>query len=146
MDDESFKRQEPQNKTDANQAVNEKRSAATSDEQALNETQSEEQADEQTARELREGLDLLDAAIHVPTPSAAWFDQHIAVTQSRRRSRLLRDLLILWIGAMLVFYIFYVTVTVQPVAFLSIQAVATLVPLAWLIFRRLVTSHDNNGL
>jgi hypothetical protein len=105
---------------------------------------SEELADEMTSRQLREGLDLLEAAVHVPTPSAAWFDQHIAATQSKRKSRLVRDLVILWIGAMLLFYVYYLTVTAKPVAFLSIQAAAILVPLAWLILRKQVDSHDTN--
>ncbi|NOU69634.1 hypothetical protein GC096_37065 [Paenibacillus sp. LMG 31461] len=105
---------------------------------------SEELADELTSRQLREGLDLLEAAVHVPTPSIAWFDQQIAATQSKRKSRLVRDLVILWIGAMLLFYVYYLTVTAKPVAFLSIQAAAILVPLAWLILRKQVDSHDTN--
>lgn len=103
----------------------------------------QKQADEVTARKLREGLDFLEAAVPVPTPSAAWFDQHIAATQSKQRSKLLRDLAILWIGAMLVFYVFYLTVTARPVAFLPIQAGAILIPLAWLILRKQVSPHDN---
>ncbi|NQX63155.1 YxlC family protein [Paenibacillus qinlingensis] len=105
---------------------------------------SDELADEMTSRQLREGLDLLEATIHVPTPSAAWFDQQIAATQSKRKSRLVRDLVILWISAMLLFYVFYLTVTSKPVAFLSIQAAAILVPLAWLILRKQVDAHDTN--
>ncbi|MGO4497730.1 YxlC family protein [Paenibacillus sp. 2RAB27] len=105
---------------------------------------SEELADEMTSRQLREGLDLLEAAVHVPTPSTAWFDQQIAAAQSKRKSRLVRDLVILWISAMLLFYVYYLTVTAKPVAFLSIQAAAILVPLAWLILRKQVDSHDTN--
>lgn len=99
---------------------------------------------EQAVSELREGLDHLDAAFHVPMPSSAWFDQQIAATQSKRRTKLMRDLVILWIVAILMFYVFYLTVAAQPVAFLSIQAAAILVPLAWLILRKQVDSHDNN--
>ncbi|CAH1218741.1 hypothetical protein PAECIP111891_04784 [Paenibacillus allorhizoplanae] len=105
---------------------------------------SEELADEITSRKLREGLDLIEAAVHVPTPSAAWFDQQIAAAKLQRKSKLMRDLVILWISAMLSFYVLYLTVTAQPVAFLSIQAAAILVPLAWLILRKQVDSHDTN--
>ncbi|WP_157257081.1 YxlC family protein [Paenibacillus sp. Soil750] len=105
---------------------------------------SEELADVITSRKLREGLDLIEAAVHVPTPSAAWFDQQIASAKLQRKSKLMRDLVILWISAMLSFYVLYLTVTAQPVAFLSIQAAAILVPLAWLILRKQVDSHDTN--
>ncbi|MDR6554397.1 YxlC family protein [Paenibacillus qinlingensis] len=100
--------------------------------------------DEDIARQLRDGLEVLDDAIQVPTPRAAWFDQHIAATQSKQKSKLIRDLVILWIGAMFLFYVLYLTVTAQPVAFFSIQAAAIFLPLAWLILRKQVDSHDNN--
>ncbi|CAN7752677.1 YxlC family protein [Paenibacillus sp. LjRoot153] len=105
---------------------------------------SQDPSAEDVARQLRDGLHLLDTAIHVTTPSAAWFDQHIAATRSKRKSMLMRDLAILWIGAMFLFYVFYLTVTAQPVAFLSIQVAAILIPLAWLILRKQVASHDDN--
>ena len=38
------------------------------------------------------------------------------------------------------FYVFYITVTARPVAFLPIQAGAILIPLAWLIYRKQVAS------
>lgn len=113
-------------------------------EQDGREQTSEELADVITSRQLREGLDLLEAAVHVPTPSTAWFEQQIAAAKLKRQSKLMRDLVILWISAMLLFYVFYLTVTAQPVAFLSIQAAAILVPLAWLILRKQVDSHDTN--
>lgn len=105
---------------------------------------SDEVADESVARQLREGLVLLDAAVHVPTPSAAWFQQQIAATKRKQQSKLIRDLVILWISAMLLFYVLYLTVTAQPVAFLSIRAAAIVVPLAWLILRKQVDVHDTN--
>lgn len=101
--------------------------------------------DDKTVNELRKGLDQLDAIIHVPTPSAAWIEQHIAATKNKQRSRLLRDLLLLWIGAMLIFYVFYLTVTAKPVAFISIQAAAILIPLTWLLLRKQVDSRGNNS-
>lgn len=101
--------------------------------------------DDKAVNELRKGLDHLDAIIHVPTPSAAWFEQHIAASKNKQRSKLLRDLLLLWVGAMLVFYVFYLTVTAKPVAFISIQAGAILIPLTWLFLRKQVDSHGNNS-
>ncbi|WNR44379.1 YxlC family protein [Paenibacillus roseipurpureus] len=106
--------------------------------------QEEALSDAGVHRQLREGLAMIDRATDVPTPSAAWFERQIANAQSRQRSRLIRDLLILWIGALLVFYVFYLTVSAQPAAFLSIQAAAILIPAAWLLLKKQVTSHENN--
>ncbi|OPH53289.1 hypothetical protein BC351_05270 [Paenibacillus ferrarius] len=103
-----------------------------------------EQEDEQTIHSLQEGLRTMDRLFSPSTPSSAWYEQRIAETHKKQRLRLLRDLLTLWLGALTILYLLYAIATSQPLAFLSLQAAAVIVPIAWLLLRKRVDLHEES--
>ncbi|MDU0204547.1 MULTISPECIES: DUF5345 family protein [Paenibacillus] len=109
---------------------------------------SEAQADgppneaEDAVLRLQQGLDALDGLFPASRPSSAWFDQQVAAVQRKQRSRLLGDLLKLWGTALLLFYLLFIIAAAQPVTFITFQALAIIAPLAWLLFRKQVDSHE----
>jgi len=97
--------------------------------------------DEMTAQQLQEGLQRLDELFPAFTPSPSWFDQHIVETQSKQRSKLRRDLLILWITALLLLSLLYAMMNAQPVVFITFQVFAVVAPLVWLLARKQEEHH-----
>lgn len=95
-----------------------------------------EGTDEMTAQQLQEGLQRLDELFPAFTPSPSWFDQQIVETQNKQRSKLWRDLLILWIAALLLLSLLYVMMNAQPVVFITFQVLAVVAPLVWLLVRK----------
>lgn len=91
---------------------------------------------------LQQGLDALDGLFPASRPSSAWFDQQIAAVQKKQRSRLLGDLLKLWGAALLLLYLLFMIAAAQPVTFITFQALAVIAPLAWLLLRKQVDSHE----
>lgn len=100
-----------------------------------------EAADEMTAQQLQEGLQRLDELFPAFTPSPAWFDQQIVETQNKQRSKLWRDLLKLWIAALLLLSLLYVMMNAQPVVFITFQVLAVVAPLVWLLVRKQEEHH-----
>lgn len=96
--------------------------------------------DEMTAQ-LQEGLQRLDELFPAFTPSPSWFDQQIVETQSKLRSKLWRDLLILWIAALLLLSLLYAMMKAQPVVFITFQVLAVVAPLVWLLVRKQEEHH-----
>ncbi|GFZ97383.1 hypothetical protein GCM10008018_49680 [Paenibacillus marchantiophytorum] len=99
-------------------------------------------SDEQIVQSLKEGLSTLDRMFPSTSPTASWFEQQVAATTKKQRSKLLSDLLKLWLGALVLLYLLYVTATAQPIAFTLLQAAALVAPLAWLLLRKQVDSHE----
>ncbi|MCY9669809.1 YxlC family protein [Paenibacillus alginolyticus] len=97
--------------------------------------------DEMTAQQLQEGLQRLDELFPAFTPSPSWFDQQIVETQSKQRSKLWRDLLILWIAALLLLSLLYAMMHAQPVVFITFQVLAVVAPLVWLLVRKQEEHH-----
>ncbi len=95
-----------------------------------------EGTDEMTAQQLQEGFQRLDELFPAFTPSPSWFDQQIVETQNKQRSKLWRDLLILWIAALLLLSLLYVMMNAQPVVFITFQVLAVVAPLVWLLVRK----------
>ncbi|MCY9661490.1 DUF5345 family protein [Paenibacillus chondroitinus] len=106
------------------------------------EDQTDASANEADVVRLQQGLDALDGLFPASRPSSAWFDQQIAAVQRKQRSRLLGDLLKLWGTALLLFYLLFMVAAAQPVTFITFQALAIIAPLAWLLFRKQVDSHE----
>ncbi|SDO00829.1 hypothetical protein SAMN04487897_10756 [Paenibacillus sp. yr247] len=104
--------------------------------------QSEGPSEEHTVQILHEGLNKLDDLFPASPPSSSWFDQQIAETQNKQRLRLRGDLFKLWLVALMLLYILYMTAASQPVTFISFQALAMIVPLVWLLLRKQVDSHE----
>lgn len=100
-----------------------------------------EGTDEMTAQQLQEGLQRLDEFFPSFTPSPSWFDQQIVETQSKQRSKLWRDLLILWIAALLLLSLLYAMMNAQPVVFITFQVLAVVAPLVWLLARKQEEHH-----
>ena len=100
-----------------------------------------EAADEMTAQQLQEGLQRLDELFPAFTPSPTWFDQQIVETQNKQRSKLWRDLLKLWIAALLLLSLLYVMMNAQPVVFITFQVLAVAAPLVWLLVRKQEEHH-----
>lgn len=105
--------------------------------------ENEEPLDEAAIQQLQEGLDALDGLFPAPRPHAAWFDQQIAATHKQQRSRLLGDLLKLWVAALLLLTLLFLTAVSLPAAFITFQLLAMIVPLAWLLLRKRVSSHES---
>lgn len=97
--------------------------------------------DELTSQKLQDGLHKLDELYPAFTPSPSWFDQQIVETKNSQRSRLWGDLLKLWLAALLLLFVLYMTVTAQPVVFVTFQALAVVAPLAWLLIRKQEEQH-----
>jgi cobalamin biosynthesis protein CobD/CbiB len=104
-----------------------------------NSTEAETEA---AVQSLQQGLDALDGLFPASRPSSAWFDQQIAAVQKKQRSRLFGDLLKLWGAALLLLYLLFMVAAAQPVTFITFQALAILAPLAWLLLRKQVDSHE----
>jgi uncharacterized membrane-anchored protein len=100
-----------------------------------------ESTDEITAQQLQEGLQKLDELFPAFTPSPSWFDQQIVETQNKQRSKLWRDLLILWIAALLLLSLLYAMMHAQPVVFITFQVLAVVAPLVWLLVRKQEEHH-----
>jgi hypothetical protein len=100
-----------------------------------------EGTDEMTAQHLQEGLQQLDELFPAFTPSSSWFDQQIVETQNKQRSKLWRDLLILWIAALLLISLLYVMMNAKPVVFITFQVLAVVAPLVWLHVRKQGEHH-----
>lgn len=98
---------------------------------------------ESAVQSMQQGLDALDGLFPASRPSSAWFDQQIAAVQKKQRSRLLGDLLKLWGAAVLLLYLLFMIAAAQPVTFITFQALAILAPLAWLLLRKQVDSHES---
>lgn len=97
---------------------------------------------EVAVQRLQQGLDALDGLFPASRPSSTWFDQQIAAVQKKQRSRLLGDLLKLWGAALLLLYLLFMIAAAQPVTFITFQALAVIAPLAWLLLRKQVDSHE----
>ncbi|MBA2941685.1 YxlC family protein [Paenibacillus sp. CGMCC 1.16610] len=106
------------------------------------EDQTDASANEADVLRLQQGLDALDGLFPASRPNSAWFDQQIAAVQRKQRSRLLGDLLKLWGTALLLFYLLFMVAASQPVTFITFQALAIIAPLAWLLLRKQVDSHE----
>ncbi|BFT75929.1 DUF5345 family protein [Paenibacillus sp. P36] len=106
------------------------------------EDETEASANEADVLRLQQGLDAFDGLFPASRPNSAWFDQQIAAVQRKQRSRLLGDLLKLWGTALLLFYLLFMVAAAQPVTFITFQALAIIAPLAWLLFRKQVDSHE----
>ncbi|MDD9270607.1 DUF5345 family protein [Paenibacillus sp. GCM10023248] len=102
----------------------------------------DDRLDKEAVQRLQEGLDALDHLFPAHQPHAAWFDEQIAATQSKQRSQLLGDLLKLWVAALVLLALLFLTAASLPAAFLTIQLLAVVVPVAWLILRKRVSSHE----
>lgn len=100
-----------------------------------------EGTDEMTAQQLQEGLQRLEELFPVFTPIPSWFDQQIIETQNNLRSKLWRDLLILWIAALLLLSLLYAMMNAQPVVFITFQVLAVVAPLVWLLVRKQEEHH-----
>ncbi|KRE46248.1 YxlC family protein [Paenibacillus sp. Soil724D2] len=100
-----------------------------------------EGTDEMTAQQLQEGLKRLDELFPASTPSSSWFDQQIVETLNKQRSKLWRDLLILWIAALLLLSLLYAMMKAQPVVFITFQVLAVVAPLVWLLVRKQEEHH-----
>ena len=100
-----------------------------------------EGTDEMIAQQLQEGLQRLDELFPAFTPSSSWFDQQIVETQNKQRSKLWRDLLILWIAALLLISLLYVMMNAQPIVFITFQVLAVVAPLVWLLVRKQEEHH-----
>ncbi|KRF38607.1 YxlC family protein [Paenibacillus sp. Soil787] len=103
-----------------------------------------ESTDEMAAQQLQEGLQRLDELFPAFTPSPSWFDQQIIETQNKQRSKLWRDLLVLWITALLLLSLLYAMMHAQPVVFITFQALAVVAPLVWLLVRKEEEHHYEN--
>ncbi|MFC0215563.1 DUF5345 family protein [Paenibacillus chartarius] len=92
--------------------------------------------EEEVIQRLREGLASLERIEPTFTPPLDWFETQVRDARRRRRSRLLRDLALLWSAGLLLLGVLYLLINRAPVAFVALQGAAGLAPLLLALLRR----------
>lgn len=99
-------------------------------------------ADDLAVQELQAGLNRLDELFPAFTPDPQWFERKAAETKANQRSRLMHDLIKLWLAALLLLGLLYVTIAAQPGLFIALQAIAVIAPLVWLLLGKRVNHRE----
>jgi hypothetical protein len=89
--------------------------------------------DRDTIVKLRQGLSLLERIEPANTPPLAWFETQLTDTKRKRRTRLIRELAVLWGAGLVLLGGLYQVLNRAPAAFLVLQAAAAASPLLLLL-------------
>lgn len=92
--------------------------------------------DRDTVQQINSGLDQMDEWFPALTPDLKWFEQQTAEAKRRQKQKLMLELVVFWMVAVMVISVSYLIVMQQPFVYFIVQLiVAAAMPVAFVLNR-----------